>query len=1110
MNRIAIYLLFAIGLTAFPIQGFAESFLVENGQPRAEIIVAEDPPRSTRLAAWELQNYLRKISGAELPIVSRPTVDGNIKLYVGESEFTRKLGITAQGLEFGAYRIVSGKDWLTLIGTDTDFQPFEPYTRSRSERGSEKIVAAWDKITGDHKWGHPAGNEFKMLLRNAEQEFREEKQDDPLDLWAYDERGSFNAVCGFLRDLGVRWYMPGELGEVVPQRASIALPKIDRRVEPAFAVRDCNIRLGIHDRRLAVWGMRLGMRQPHGFGWAHGLNGVTDREEMKREHPEYYALFAGQRATGFRSGGKQCLSSPGLLKETVSYAQTLFDHYNYEVVSAQPADGYTSLCGCELCLGKDSPEGPHRGRMSDYVWDFTVRVAEETARTHPDRMIQNMAYNLAVLPPTAIEKLPDNVLVCMIGARRPTTVDPVLRQEIHDLREAWKKMTDGKLVNFENYPHTARGHWLPSFTPHTIAESVNAIKGDFIGESINPDSHLFMDAVAFNSFQFYFTFRMYWGDKDQDIDPMLEEFYTLFYGPARTPMKAFYEYCEAHWPEMREDKARADQALALFAAARKQVEKGSVYDRRLALLGEYLDGLADRSKQIATEQERKNVPELRMWRDAQQVKLDGRLDDEFWQKTPGWASGRLRELQTGREPMLGTSFKAAWGSDGIYFAVRCEERKGDTVKIGAERDDDPAIWYGDCIEILLENEENSYYQIAISPTGAVVDIDRAQGKTQGFRWDSQAEARTHIGEDYWSVEVRIPVTSDQNDPFHQVIGRKPLRSLPWYFNLCRQRIRENGSEHSAFSPTGAAGFHVPLKFARFYEGPSSDERSPTFDADETVTDFLSQFTAATRLKESREYSEALTAFVALADYEKATGLQQSRALAEAAACARLSGDDEQAMELAVRVPLESIAKTAQMEVLSGQRNWTAIIERFGDEDLASWPFTEIGAAAAARGRAWSGTQAGDKADADWRLALEFTTDSRTQLSLLNSIARNRETVMKDEDLALETYREICASTTNTGSSDYFYGIQGAARILTRRQEFDDALEMLDKIDVATLRGTWAGSMLLTRAATLRAAGKTNEALEAYRAVLTHQSATNGQKSAAEEAIEALIPLRKEL
>jgi hypothetical protein len=34
-----------------------------------------------------------------------------------------------------------------------------------------------------------------------------------------------NAVHDYLRGLGVRWFMPGELGEVVPKMASIPLPR---------------------------------------------------------------------------------------------------------------------------------------------------------------------------------------------------------------------------------------------------------------------------------------------------------------------------------------------------------------------------------------------------------------------------------------------------------------------------------------------------------------------------------------------------------------------------------------------------------------------------------------------------------------------------------------------------------------------------------------------------------------------------------------------------------------------------------------------------------------------------------------------------------------------
>jgi hypothetical protein len=48
------------------------TYLVENGWARAEIVIAEKPLRSVRLAAQELQDRLRKISGAHLPIVKKP------------------------------------------------------------------------------------------------------------------------------------------------------------------------------------------------------------------------------------------------------------------------------------------------------------------------------------------------------------------------------------------------------------------------------------------------------------------------------------------------------------------------------------------------------------------------------------------------------------------------------------------------------------------------------------------------------------------------------------------------------------------------------------------------------------------------------------------------------------------------------------------------------------------------------------------------------------------------------------------------------------------------------------------------------------------------------
>ena len=506
-----------------------------------------------------------------------------------------------------------------------------------------------------------------------------------------------------------------------------------------------------------------------------------------------------------------------------------------------------------------------------------------------------------------------------------------------------------------------------------------------------------------------------------------------------------------------------------------------------------------------------------MWEPQEPIRIDGKLDDPYWVKHREWSVAQLRELQTGERPIFGTSVMAGWDRSGqnVYFAIRCEETAAGSVRlqgtpddsrvqlreklnIAATKHDDEAIWYGDVVEIELATDRHSYYQIAVNPAGALVDLDRGAGKSARFRWESQAEVATHIAEDHWTIEIRIPVTDDENDPLNQVIGRKPSQSLPWHFNICRQRIRETGSEYSALSPTGSAGFHVPMKFAHFYDGGSH-----TFDVDETVTDFLIEASAARKLMSRRKYDEALSAFVALSQRDKATDYQKSHALSQAAACARLGKHFERATELASQIPLEGIAKTVQMQNLLSERKWDEVIERFANEDLSTWPFTQIGAAAFARGRAYYGDRVGDKADADLRLAAEFTSDSRVRMSILRTMGHNRETVLKNEDLALETYRTIASSKTNTGSAEYFTGLQGAARILTRRGKHGEALKVLDLVDAEKLGGSWSGSMFLARGQTLQAAGRNAAALESYRAVLSSKGALTAHRLTAEKAIEKL-------
>ena len=803
----------ALLLGLFCATAFGGAHLVRDGKPLAEIVIAEKPPRTTRLAARELQAYVERISGAKLPIATAPSKDVPAKIYVGKSPHTDKLKVFANDLKYGAYRVVSGDNWLVLIGDDTDFTPREPWARSHSHWEKQKR-AEWDKVTGT-TWGNPGGSRLYKHYSGRAGDFGKPTSErlaksDTIHVWAFDERGSLNAVYGFLRSLGVRWYMPGKLGEVVPALSTIPLPKADETVRPDFPIRRFNFRFRVQPREVAMWAMRLGVRDPYDVWVPHGMALVTGRDEMKKAHPEFYALYGGKRAT---KGNQLCLSSEGLLRENVRFVRTVFDTYGFSVASVMPNDGYTAICQCPLCKGKDTPERGYRGRLSDYVWDYVNRVAKEVAKTHPDKKLLCCAYGSYKLPPLKIDKLDPNVLVCIVGGRRPTASKPEQREEIRELRRGWLEKTDNKILIFENYPFTHRGWYLPSFVPHVIGESINAVKGISSGEDIWLSLIRDLDAPEYNHLNVYFTARMYWGGK-RDVDLLFNEYCRLFYGPGEQEMKAFFEYCEANWQDMQTDKKKIDHTFELFGAAQQKVDADSVYGKRIARIGDYLQALKNKGKQLG--KPRGPVPKLRFARDASGIRIDGKLDEQFWRDCPYYATGKLKELHTGRKPTFATHFKAAWGKDCIYFAVRCQDKANDAVNIGTKRNEDPALFMGDVVEFLIETDSHSYYQIAVNPAGAVCDLDRQAPKGRWWQWASKAEVATHVGEDYWTVEVRFPVVKDSNDPLHNIVGRKPTESLPWHFNVCRQRMREDDVEHSAFSPTGKKTFHEVLKFAKLY------------------------------------------------------------------------------------------------------------------------------------------------------------------------------------------------------------------------------------------------------------------------------------------------------
>jgi antitoxin (DNA-binding transcriptional repressor) of toxin-antitoxin stability system len=94
--------------------------LAREGQPAATIVVAEKPTRAAQLAAAELQEHVRLISGATLPVVNDAAEVKGLRILVGESKGTQVLGLKKADLKPQEYLIRFLPDTLVLMGRDKD------------------------------------------------------------------------------------------------------------------------------------------------------------------------------------------------------------------------------------------------------------------------------------------------------------------------------------------------------------------------------------------------------------------------------------------------------------------------------------------------------------------------------------------------------------------------------------------------------------------------------------------------------------------------------------------------------------------------------------------------------------------------------------------------------------------------------------------------------------------------------------------------------------------------------------------------------------------------------------------------------------------------------
>lgn len=525
-------MLFLGGMTAGVILSGAE--LVKDGAAVSGIIVDRAPVKSAQFAAAELQWHIRLITGADVQVTDDESKVSGTKIYVGESDGTRRMDLSSGGFENQEYLVRVKGNTIVLMGRD--------------DPDSGKI---------DYKNG-PVPDEFSEL-------------------------GTCYAVYEFLEKLGVRWYLPTDIGIVYDETKNLSVAEMDIRRKPYAIYRthytndlipedfvgDIEINQIKNLPRRET--MLFHLRQKGGgtkYNISHSFYGWYER--FSRTHPEYFAQ--GYPLTGQIN---LCYSNPDVVRQIVQDARDFFDgkletkYYpgllaDNSVFPIDPMDT-TVFCKCDNCRKLlEKAAGRGRGQYStdaaSEYWFATVNlVAKELQKTHPGKRLGVLAYHAYAYPPKTF-KLEKNVDIRFCQAIRDVYNLDWKRNELAILKE-WQETNPDNIKSVWLYfcnpalsdkYQNCRG--IPGFFADHIPEIFKNyfacnVRGFFYEPSyrkgINGNN---TQGFLLDQLESYLYYKLI-DHPELDGNVLVDEFFARYYGKAGDAMKKLYRgiqsaYCD--------------------------------------------------------------------------------------------------------------------------------------------------------------------------------------------------------------------------------------------------------------------------------------------------------------------------------------------------------------------------------------------------------------------------------------------------------------------------------------------------------------------------------------------------------------------------------------
>ena len=739
-----------------------------------EVVVAADAAPAVWFAAEEMTNLLSAVLGAPIPVRQSPSASGT-SIFLGDSEWSRAAGIDVASLVRDAFVIKADGSRIYIAGRD------DP------EKDPRKLVLAGG-------WG--------SVL--------------------YERATSFGVYEFLERFASVRFYFPGELGTIVPKRASIEVVG-ELSVRPDFTSRFLQMWSGKYfepdpknrSKTLDYYRLRFEtMRVPA----CHGSNGFRYQRRFGKTHPEYFCLLPNGKRDVFEKRvfesvqpGQLCWSS-GIVEEMYKDARSYLIGEKADVrgiqsiyhkdgrfawngncaygryVDIMPQDGMVH-CGCDRCQASIAACQAKKMTEETYlVWGAVSNIATRLTAEGIDGVISMMAYNGFSSVPDF--ELPPNIEV-MLATKGPWSIcDPAKLAADDRKAAAWAKKL-GHTIRLWNYPCKllgldVKGEGVPQNCPRAWVKYYNHSAKWINGAFAESES----DRWFYNYLNYYAFSKVCWNN-NVDVDALLEEHYRLMFGPAAADMAEIYEALEECWTkgvvgnsvetpmgpvvktpsekQMWEEvysPAKLARFDALVKAARAKVAPGSLEARRIDLVeSEFLGGLRRRSAAYAT-----------VAAGLKALEIELAVGEEKKVSLVPFVGGRKTMKKT-----VGTDVSIRRTADALVVRYVCEEPRMKDAVARAGVTDDPNLWQENVVELVIDplGDCTSYCQFFVNSEGSWADMhaSRLHMPTEGYRWNSGLTVKVEKSADSWTAELHIPLSAFPKLPKRFVVEFARERNL---------------------------------------------------------------------------------------------------------------------------------------------------------------------------------------------------------------------------------------------------------------------------------------------------------------------------------------------